>query len=124
MQIISKRIETKKEDKPAYKIRRDLENLFELIITHAPNNARFYVKMNTDTLQKLCYQNGYYDFKLGRLVAYTKDNIPYTKFIINRDFVIDTTCVEQVYKDVFYPIFDAKYDKDKNAINDPRTQQS
>ena len=75
-------METKKEDRPANKTRRDLENLVELITTHAPYNARFYHKMNTDTLQKVCYQNGYYDFKLGRLVAYTKDNIPYTSIEI------------------------------------------
>ena len=83
------------------KTRRDLENLVELIATHAPNNPRFHDKMNTDTLQKLCYQNGYYDFKLGKLVTYTKDNIPYTKFIINRDYIVDTTYVEQIYKTLF-----------------------
>jgi len=97
-------VETKKEDRPANKTRRDLENLVELITTHAPNNARFYDKMNTDTLQKLCYQNGYYDVKLGKLVSYTKYNIPYTKFIIHKDYIVDTTYVEQIYKDVIYPI--------------------
>ena len=45
-------METKKEDRPANKTRRDLENLVELITTHAPNNARFYDKINTDNLQK------------------------------------------------------------------------
>ena len=87
-------------------------------MTHAPNNPRFYDKMNTDTLQKLCYQNGYYDFKLGQLVPYTKDNIPYTKFIIHKDYVVDTTYVEQIYKDVIYPIFDVKYDNFNNVIKD------
>ena len=52
------------------------------------------------------------------MVAYTKDNIPYTKFIINRDYVVDTTCVHQVYTDVIYPIFDVKYDTDHNVIKD------
>ena len=45
MPIVSKHdlwIKTKKEDKPANKTRRDLENLLELIMTHAPNNPRFY----------------------------------------------------------------------------------
>ena len=57
------------------------------------------------------------------MVTYTKDNIPYTKFIINRDYIVDTTYVEQIYKDVIYPIFDVKYDdniivmKDENYKN-------
>ena len=98
MPVISKHdlwVEGKKEERPANKTRRDLENLVELIMTHAPIKEGFNTIMyNTQySLQTLLSQRvSIMIFSEIRFCThYTNDNIPFTTFIINRDYVENTS---------------------------------
>jgi len=66
----------------------------------------FIDKLWTSNLYKLCFKNGYYDFKKCRLVPYEKDNETHTTIKINRDFKMpDFSIVREVYDKILYPIF-------------------
>jgi len=66
----------------------------------------FIDKLWTSNLYKLCFKNGYYDFKKCRLVPYEKDNETHTTIKINRDYKMpDFKVVNEVYDKILYPIF-------------------
>lgn len=110
----------KKQDKYIHqnKSNNNLKNLVELVMAHAPQNPNFTTLMFDSTLHKLCYKNGFYDFEKGDFVKYTEDNIPFTTFIINRDYVKDDTKEEEIYKRIFYPMFDIKTDQEGKPYED------
>ena len=64
----------------------------------------FIDKLWTSNLFKLCFKNGYYDFKTGKLVDY--DNDTHTTIKINRDYEEPKKeDVDAVYEKIFNPIF-------------------
>ena len=72
----------------------------------------FIDKLWTSNLQKLCFKNGYYDFKLKKLVNYDLDT--HTTIKINREFnKADPEYVQQVYDKILNPIFN----NDKELMN-------
>tara|TARA_R110000772_G_scaffold135148_2_gene243786 strand:- start:4002 stop:6413 length:2412 start_codon:yes stop_codon:yes gene_type:complete len=72
----------------------------------------FIDKLWTSNLQKLCFKNGYYDFKKGELVEY--DNDTHTTIKINRDYKkCDPEYIKQVYDRILNPIFN----NDKDLMN-------
>ena len=104
-------INTSKGDKPINKCNKDLQNLINLIAKLAPQKADFNSLMYYSTIYKLCYKNGFYSFKDKKFIKYTNDNIPFTKFIIDRNYE-DIDNVEQskqieseIYNRVLFPIF-------------------
>tara|TARA_R110000772_G_scaffold268231_1_gene394508 strand:+ start:114 stop:2564 length:2451 start_codon:yes stop_codon:yes gene_type:complete len=55
-------------------------------------------------LHKLCFKNGYYDFKKGQLVDY--DNDTHTTIKINSDYgIANDKIIQQVYDKILNPIF-------------------
>lgn len=90
-------------------------SLTELIMRNVITDNKFNKKMYDETLQKLCFQNGYYDFKLSKFIEYTDDNIPLTPFIIDRDYIVNKSAYEDIYKRILYPVFNIILD-DKNEI--------
>jgi hypothetical protein len=104
---------------PCNKSSSGLDSLIKLVMTHAEAKPDFFTIMHSDTMQKLCYKNGFYDFKQATFLAYTNDNIPFTSFIINRDYVKTTNKGNEIYTRVLYPIFNVSINK-KNGkpIND------
>lgn len=58
-----------------------------------------------NTLHKICFKNGYYDFKEGKF--FKKYNNLYTPIIIDRDFKPDKNekIRQDIFKRVLYPIF-------------------
>jgi hypothetical protein len=64
----------------------------------------FIDKLWTSNLYKLCFKNGYYDFKKGKLVPYDLDT--HTTIKINRDFnEAEQEYIDLVYQKIFNPIF-------------------
>ena len=64
----------------------------------------FVDKLWSSNLYKLCFKNGYYDFKKGKLEPYDIDT--HTTIKINRDFKKATPeTIEQVYQKILDPIF-------------------
>ena len=64
----------------------------------------FISNLWTSNLYKLCFKNGYYDFKKSKLIPYDKDT--HTTIKINRDYCeADPETVEQVYERILKPIF-------------------
>ncbi len=64
----------------------------------------FVDKLWTSNLYKLCFKNGYYDFKKGKLVPYDIDT--HTTIKINRDFKKATPeMIKAVYDRILNPIF-------------------
>jgi len=117
--IISKHdlyISTNKEDKPINKTNKDLINLINLVSNLAPQIDDFYKLMYESTLYKICYKNGFYSFKQNCFIPYTNDNIPFTSFIIDRDYVIDYSKIIEIYERVIYPIFNVSKDDKGDVI--------
>ena len=81
---------------PANKSESNLKSLIGLIMAHAPKKDDFYTIMHKDTKGRLFYNNGYYEFKDNKFVIYDNDNIPFTSFVIKRDFINDNTLIEMV----------------------------
>jgi len=72
----------------------------------------FVDKLWSSNLFKLCFKNGYYDFKQGKLVDYDIDT--HTAIKINRDYKEPKPeIIEQVYDKIFNPIFN----NDKELMN-------
>lgn len=64
----------------------------------------FVDKLWTSNLYKLCFKNGYYDFKKGMLVPYDPET--HTTIKINRDFkAASPEMKKEVYDKIFNPIF-------------------
>ena len=118
--IISKHdlyISTKREDKPINKSNKDLQNLISLVSNLAPQKEDFYKLMYESTLYKLCYKNGYYSFKDKCFIPYTNDNIPFTTFIINRDYIFDDSKITEIYDRIIYPIFNITKNENEEIID-------
>ena len=91
-----------------------LKAVSKLIELHAPENKKFNDLLHSDTLLKVCYTNGYWCFTNNKFIEYTLDNIPYTTFIINRDYVPmkyneDDDNIKAVFKSILHPIFNIGY---------------
>ena len=117
--IISKHdlyITTSNGDKPINKSYKDIKNLISLVSNLAPQKEDFNKLMYESTLLKICYMNGFYSFKDKKFIHYTNDNIPFTTFIINRDYIVDNNKVKDIYKRVIYPIFNVAKDDKKKII--------
>ena len=99
-----------------------LKAISTLIQIHAPDNNAFNDLLHSDTLLKVCYNNGYYCFVNNKFIEYTNDNIPYTTFIINRDYIpsiynVDDDNIKFVFETILKPIFNIGYnntDEDNN----------
>ena len=72
----------------------------------------FIDKLWTSNLFKLCFRNGYYDFKKGERVDYDMDT--HTTIKINREYKEpDMKIVKEVYEKILNPIFN----NDKDLMN-------
>ena len=70
----------------------------------------------TSNLKKLCFKNGYYDFKKGELVDYDIDT--HTTIKINRDFEkAEPELKKEVMDKIFNPIFNDNEDQMKCWLN-------
>jgi hypothetical protein len=117
--IISKHdlyISTNKGDRPINKTNKDIKNLISLVSTLAPQKEDFNKLMYESTLLKICYRNGYYSFKESSFIPYNNDNIPFTSFIINRNYIIDNSKIDEIYEKIIYPIFNVIKDEKGDII--------
>ena len=100
-----------------------LKSLINSILNLAPCKTDFYKIMHKDTKYRLFYNNGYYDFKQSKFIYYDDDNMPFTTFVIDRDFEPNNSLVDEVYKKVFYPIFNIEFDENNDIIEDVKYKQ-
>ena len=117
--IISKHdlyISTNKGDRAINKTNKDIKNLISLVSTLAPQKEDFNKLMYESTLLKICYRNGYYSFKESSFIPYNNDNIPFTSFIINRNYIIDNSKIDEIYEKIIYPIFNVIKDEKGDII--------
>ena len=72
----------------------------------------FIDKLWTSNLYKLCFKNGYYDFKQNKLQKYNTET--HTTIKINRDYKpADPETIKEVYEKILNPIFN----NDKELMN-------
>tara|TARA_R110000868_G_scaffold411538_1_gene705203 strand:+ start:91 stop:2409 length:2319 start_codon:yes stop_codon:yes gene_type:complete len=90
---------------------KELKDIAKMIELHAPINNEFDTLLHEDTIQKLCYNNGYYCFKTNSFIEYNNDNIPFTTHIINRDYKpleydVNDINIKFILDTILHPIFD------------------
>tara|TARA_R110001592_G_scaffold1794_1_gene10649 strand:+ start:3867 stop:6203 length:2337 start_codon:yes stop_codon:yes gene_type:complete len=87
-----------------------------LHFTKPTQDLDFINKLWESNIGKICYRNGYYDFKLKCLCEYDEDT--YTTIKINRDFKkADKDVKKLVYDKVFNPIFNKDEEMMKCYLN-------
>ena len=75
-----------------------------LVYVEPTEDPDFIDKLWSSNIYKLCFRNGYYNFRAGRLEDY--DNDTHTTIKINRELKMpDMDIVDQVYKRILNPIF-------------------
>ena len=75
-----------------------------LVYVEPTEDPDFIDKLWSSNIYKLCFRNGYYNFRAGRLEDYDKDT--HTTIKINRELKMpDMDIVDQVYKRILNPIF-------------------
>jgi hypothetical protein len=75
-----------------------------LVYVEPTEDPDFIDKLWSSNIYKLCFRNGYYNFRAGRLQDY--DNDTHTTIKINRELKMpDMDIVDQVYKRILNPIF-------------------
>jgi hypothetical protein len=84
-----------------------IKDLIEIIMNLAPRDDKFHQKIWDETLYKIYFNNGYYDFKQKKFYE-GEYNRTYIK--INRNFNLESndTIRERLYKKVIDPIFTTK----------------
>lgn len=96
---------------------RHLNSLISLIQNLAPVKSDFFEIMHKDTQQRLFYKNGYYDFKLSKFIEYDDNNMPFTTFTIQRDYIVNESTVDEIYNRIWYPIFNIDLDDNNIPID-------
>lgn len=83
-----------------------IEDLRKLILVLIPINDEFINKMWEDSLMKLYFKNGYYDFKINKFVSGANDH-RLTNIYVNRDYNPNKNqeLREKIMKKIFLPIF-------------------
>ena len=75
-----------------------------LVYVEPTEDPDFIDKLWSSNIYKLCFRNGYYNFRAGKLEDY--DNDTHTTIKINRELKMpDMDIVDQVYKRILNPIF-------------------
>jgi len=95
-------METDRGIKPYSTMAQSCKNM--LTYVEPTEDEDFCDKLWTSNLFKLCFKNGYYDFKKGKLVDY--DNDTHTTIKINRDYEKPKQeDIDAVYEKILNPIF-------------------
>ena len=110
-------ITTSKGDRLISKDTKGQDSLSKMIMRNVKVDDDFAESMYLSTLNKICFQNGFYDFTTGLFHVYTDNNIPLTPFIIPRDYTTNKDGYDDLYKKVFYPTFNIKFD-DNGVLQD------
>ena len=102
-------------DKLISKDTKGQDSLTKMIMRNVKVDDDFAESMYNSTLYKICFKNGYYDFKLCSFVEYNNDNIPLTPFIINRNYTNNKSALKDIYERILYPTFNIILD-DNNEV--------
>lgn len=105
-------ITTAKGDRLISKDTKGQDSLSKMIMRNVKVDDDFAESMYLSTLNKICFQNGFYDFTIGTFQTYTDYNIPLTPFIIQRDYKPEKSGYDALYRKVFYPTFNINFNDD------------
>jgi len=110
-------IQMSKGDKLISKDTKGQDSLTKLIMRNVKVDNDFIENSYLDTLYKICFENGFYNFKDGIFHKYTKDNIPLTTRLNNRVYTTDKSKYNDIFTKILYPTFNIKFDE-KGVIQD------
>jgi hypothetical protein len=101
-----------------------LESLIKFTVDLCETKTNFNTLMYDSTMNKLCFENGYWDFKDTQFHEYNPDNMVYSTFIINRPYNATTSMYDEIYRRILYPMFNiimdevsVPLDTDENKFN-------
>jgi len=89
-----------------------VENLAKSIMNKAPRDDNFNKKIWNDTLYKIYFKNGYYDFKLNKFIE-GEFNKTYIKINKNYNPKSNKEIRDDIYKKILNPIFTIKEETDE-----------
>lgn len=115
-------IQMSKGDKLISKDTKGQDSLTKLIMRNVKVDDDFIENSYLDTLYKICFENGFYNFKEGVFYEYTKDNIPLTTKLNTRIYTNDKSRYNDIFEKILYPTFNIKYDEN-GVINDDNNLQ-
>jgi hypothetical protein len=90
-----------------------MEDVFKWILLDVEKNNNFIDNIWDNTLQKLCFENGYYDFKKSKFINEYEDlttPIKISKKVIMKS---NPNVRKELFKRVLYPIFTVKKEGDE-----------
>ncbi len=89
-------------------------DIYKWIIFDVLENNKFLDDVWDNTLHKVCFKNGYYDFRKQKFIKEYKDLT--TPIVIERDLNLKSNekVRRKIFKKVLYPIFDVKEVGDDN----------
>ena len=90
-----------------------IEDLRKLVLVLIPINDEFINKMWEDSLMKLYFKNGYYDFKINKFVSGV-DDLRLTNIYVNRDYCPKKN--DELRKEIMNKIFLPIFNKNENLI--------
>ena len=87
---------------------------YKWILFDVMENNKFLDDVWNNTLHKVCFKNGYYDFRKQKFIKEYKDLI--TPILIERDLKLKSNkkIRSEIFKKVLFPIFDVKEIDDDN----------
>lgn len=91
----------------------NMEEVFKWILLDVEKNNNFIDNIWDNTLQKLCFENGYYDFKKSKFINEYEElttPIKISKKVIMKS---NPTIRKEIFKRVLYPIFTVKNKDDE-----------
>ena len=77
----------------------------EAVFNHARQDADFTQKIHEWSKGKLCYKNGYYDFKQGEFLSYDDDTMTTIRISLDYDDDVPEADIKELYERVLIPIF-------------------
>jgi len=115
-------IQMAKGDKLISKDTKGQDSLTKLIMRNVKVDNNFIENSYLDTLYKICFENGFYNFKTSTFYEYTKDNIPLTTRLNNRIYTNDTSRYNDIFTKILYPTFNIDFDE-KGVIQENNNLQ-
>jgi hypothetical protein len=107
-----------KKNIPVSKINKTIKEIIEVVFAYVETDNNFIDKIFTNSFQKVCFENGYYDFSKKEFIKSYSNCDTFIK--INRDFKKSNNerLRKKIYKKILYPLFsiDKSKTEEENTI--------
>jgi hypothetical protein len=92
----------------------NITDIYKWILFDVEEDNNFLNNIWDSTIHKICFKNGYYDFRKGEFIKEYNDLITPIQIERNLNMKSNKKVREEIYKKVLYPIFDVKEIGDDN----------